>query len=67
MSKYVISYTNFFENTIQAECVEALDWREAIVKSKFALEYTLDDSATLEDAQDVAFNRHEMFNVLLIE
>ena len=67
MSKYVVSYMNFFDNTIQAECVEALDWREAIVKSKFPLSYTLDCTVTMQEALNVAFGADEMFNVLLIE
>lgn len=58
---------SYNDNVIRAECVEAFDWREAIVKSKFSLEYTLDNAVTLEDAQAVAFDSDELFNVLLIE
>lgn len=67
MSRYVVSYMSFFDNAIRAKCVEANDWREAIIASNFGLDYAVEESTTIEEAHEVAFSADEMFNVLLIE
>ena len=73
MSRYVVSYMNFHYNNLQSRLVEADTWQSAVRAANYDLDYALEGTGdvegpvTLEDAQFVAFNADEMFNVLLIE
>ena len=64
MKRYVVSYTSFYDNDISLELVEAVDWQSAVQKSKFDIEYVLEDTLDLEEAKQLAFDCDEVFSVL---
>ena len=66
MKRYVVSYMSFYDNDISLELVEAVDWQSAVQKSKFDIEYVLEDTLDLEEAKQLAFDCDEVFSVLEI-
>ena len=66
MKRYVVSYMNFYDNDISLELVEAVDWQSAVQKSKFSIDYVLEDTLNLEEAKQRAFDCDEVFSVLEI-
>ena len=66
MKRYVVSYTSFYDNDIGLDLVEAVDWQSAVQKSRFSIDYVLEDTLNLEEAKQRAFDCDEVFSVLEI-
>lgn len=59
MNKYAVAFVDFFENDLQIKIVEAIDWKQALIKA-FGIVFT---SETLEKAKEEAFNQDCLFDV----
>lgn len=67
MKKYAVAHLNFFDNDLRIKIVEALDWREALIKAFHVMEWVKGAyDWGLEDAKAQAFGQDVLFDVVEI-
>lgn len=62
MTKFAVSYINWFANNLQTKIIEADTWKEALDKSEFFVGIELPED--FQEAKEEAFNCDSMFEVV---
>lgn len=62
--KYAVAATNFFDNVLSIEIIEADDWKDAVLKHSVFVNNDVWLPDDIEDAKVEAFNTDILFDVI---